>query len=374
MREDKRVPIYTATKSLDIEYKFTHCIATAKVKVKAANTHAVLFAGYQRLAETRQELQTEGAYSTSSTAEKSFKNINFSTAAVTLLYTDTSKEEGYLGEQVEQMTFDLTIDKPNQIHAVMDLYDEKEYQPGLSSSVSARSTTFNSFLEQRIHSFSLVSKKFDLPSGTISNTELLAGSISGGGFHRTFHHTEQGWMHFLSSPGGIQFLISAAQRSCKASFLYGIVLDIYTNKMLCCNCSASLLGLQNSSKSGFLQNLSHSLESKGIEVGLCGLNDLMLSTRVSASRGQGKGGSLAALKLPDDKGKVHAYDSEQIQLFQAENQALGTRKIINNDSNIVSQYSGSFLTSRKSFSKAKLEKRLSLSKPSEDMTRSTVKR
>lgn len=352
------MPIFTATQSLDVNYKFEYeSKERAVVKVPGVGIHAILHTAVDQLLLTRNSLQTKTQRPVYSDA---LKDRNFATAAVTLLYTDTTPEEGYLSEQIEQKTFAFTVnDQKERILACLDLYDSNHVykQSGISNEKSKRSTYFNSLLSQRIHSFSEITDYYDLPSTTISDISKLQSSINGEMFHETFHHTEQAIMHTLSGYAGLQSLVVAA-RQCGASYIYGLVLDLFTQRMLCCNCNGSLLGLQNSCRNGFLFDLSNALIKERI-IPRIGRNP-MLSVRASAIRGS-KGIGMDALRLVDDNSVVHEYNSNQNLpvVFQASATTLGTKKIADEHGFSLSSYSGAFLVS-KSFPKKILEDHLQL--------------
>lgn len=348
----EKMPIYSATKSLDVRYKFEYCILEdTSVEVPATDIHAILYAGCRGLLNTRSEMKNSNGKPTYKKSGK-FDTTNFATSAMTLLYTDTTQEEGYLGEEVQQETFFLKTNAQNRIVSSIDCYEKKEKQTGIKK--GARDKYFNKLLFERINTFSAISSYFHLPLGT-ATSETLSQKISSEMFHEDFHHSEQCLMHFLSSLPGIKTLISMAE-SVKAAYMYGIVLDIYTQRMLCCNCNAGLLGLQNSHEQGFLFQLGQALEEKRIQPRI---NNLMLSVRVSASKAP-RGVTLDPLKLPNDEKQTHTYDADDLPIvLQAQNKSLGTKKLIQDKSYALNTYVGSFFASSK-LSNNKLEKVIAL--------------
>jgi hypothetical protein len=348
--DEKSMPIYTATKSLDVRYTFKYCIAEdTTAVVPGANTHAILYAGCQDLLAQRKE-------------KTSIDSINFATAAVTLLYTDTSTEEGYLGEEVEQATFPLAISgHRDRILSSINFYTaEHNYkEEKIAANKAGRNNYFNDFLTQRIKAFSTIADQYDLPQGTIASTKDLTARIASPMFHETYHHSEQGMMHALSTPAVLQSLAQTAV-TLKAGYLYGMVLDIYTQRTLCCNCNACLLGLQNSHEQGFLADFSAHLEQNRVQPRVNG--HLMLSTRVSASKAASRGANLDPLRLPNDAKTVHEYDADiDNEVLQAENKALGTQAIINKENYSLDSYRGTFFVS-KQFANARLQSNIKLSK------------
>lgn len=354
MRNPNTIPLYTATKSLDVNYHFEHCIfEKADITVEGAYTHAVLRAGYEGLIETRNAMYTS-----------SIENINIATIALTFLYTDTNTEEGYLGEEIYQQTYHVGSSNYNDCRIIssMNLYgdnnNESYFQRGVTTNKSLRNTCFNQLLEKRINAFSAIKGHYDFSEHTIYDTDKLVSTINGSMFHETFHHSEQASMHWLSRPAGIQTLVSTLLAA-NASYVYGVVLDIYTQRMMCCNCNACLLGMQNSKEAGFLFDLSSALEKNRIEPRMG--SGLMLHSRVSASQGlKSTSGRLDALHLPSDQNKIHFYDHDQRQeVFQAENKTLGTTAIIRNNCLSLKSYNGSFFVS-KNFPDSKLEQKIKL--------------
>lgn len=339
-----KLPIYKATRTLDVNYKFDYCIAEdAEVTVPAAMTHAILYAGCKGIVEKRRDKKYKTKIS----------DVNLATAAVTLLYTDTSPEEGYLGEDVEQSTFALNVsNKSERVLSSIDFYEYPIKQEGVPNNKATRDLEFNQLLSDRVGSFSDIVSNYDVLKQPLPDQEELVEVIKGPMFHETFHHSEQAIMHYISSRVGINQLVHTAEKL-NASYCYGAVLDIYSDLTLCCNCNMCLLGMQNSHSQGFLYDFGNALENARIQprVG----DNLMLSTRVSASSAS-KGNTLAPLRLPTDDHDIHDYDPDSTnQVLQAENRALGTEKIIRDSGYSLGSYQGAFFAS-KTFSKIKLEK------------------
>jgi len=92
-----------ATKSLDVKYHFENCIfENVDVTVEANDIHSRLYAASKGLSNFIEN--TDYVESTKKTA----KDTNFATGAITFLYTDTTTEEGDLGEDIQKSTFCLT--------------------------------------------------------------------------------------------------------------------------------------------------------------------------------------------------------------------------------------------------------------------------
>lgn len=353
---DSLRPLYVASRSLDINYHFEYCtVEHASVTVKGAETHASLYSAYKNMIELKGSLK----YGTGRPVyTASWDAYNFATATLTFLYTDTTTEEGYLGEDVEQSRYSILMDPSERLLSSADMYEpESTYRiRGIAGNKNKRDKVFCELLEQRVENFSDYAPGYALPSTAIADVNALNEVVKGSQFHETYHHSEQAIMHYLSDTAGLQAITRALLRL-NAAYVYGVVLDIYTQRSLCCNCNACLLGMQASHQNGFLADLSRSLESKRIQPRLG--ESLMLSTRVSASQACGSGANLDALRLPDDKNVVHRYDPDEgSKVFQAENRALGTASIIRHAGNSLPRYTGAFFCSTDIKGKAKLNDKL----------------
>lgn len=347
---NQKIPLYTPTKSLDVAYHFVHNEKeNASATVFANDIHAVLNTACNDFLQVRSEQY-----------KSSVGNINFATAAVTFLYTDTSTEEGYLGEDIHQKIFALNIsDKNARIHSSIDFYTQGYHQSNVDQKKDSRCSVFNHYLSKRVEAFSLISANYHIPqkSKPAINSNDLNKIIAGQMFHETFHHTEQSMMHYLNSPSGIKSLVKSAL-SLNASYVYGIVLDLYSQRMVCGNCNIGFLGMQNSySNNGFVYDFNQALIAKGIEHRINGKT--MVNTRVSVSKSC-KGGTLDPLKLPLDSGVVHTYDANQDnKVYQALGTNLNLSKIKHEKKLSIKSYTGGFFTSSK-LSKEKLEKAIAL--------------
>jgi hypothetical protein len=344
------IPIFTATKSLDLRYAFEE--QDSKIILKGADIHAKLSAGCSGFLAARDSI----VYSNGKKKyTASIDTINIATAAITFLYSDTPQAEGYLGEDVFEASFALSVYKDTRILSCKDLYSHPINQAKVAANKALRDTFFNKYLFNRINTFNAIVMQYDIPFGTITSKAGLKESIESGVFHETFHHSEQAMLHRLSSANGIRSLVATAQ-SIEAKFIYAINLDIFTQRMICKNCNAGIIGMQNSQTTGFLSDLTASLNKSDIET-----NKLIMSSRISAKKA-GNGNTLGALRqLKDDKKHRHQHSAETNVVYQAENKALGTKKIIKAKGYGLETYSGSFFVSQK-FSSASLEKKLKQTK------------
>ena len=156
-------------------------------------------------------------------------------------------------------------------------------------------------------------------------------------------------MHYISSPAGIENIVSFARLS-NAQYVYGLIVDIYTERMLCNNCNAGLIGMQHSPEKGFIFDINTALKKNRIAVRENG--NTMFSVRVSYTY-VCKGGSELS-SLLDDRAQTHTYNPDETNiLFQAKNNLLDPSENYH-----ASEYRGSFFTSS-SFSSSKLEKAIS---------------
>ena len=350
-------PLYTATKSLETSYTFNLDYEQNKVVVGAAQKHALLFAGVDGLLQQFNETYDLNNGKGKGTKKKTIAKTNFATAAFTFLYTDTTPKEGHLGDDIEQKSFCVNV--PSAVSTDRILCSEsfygnsdKDYKvPKVAGNKGRRNKSFNASLRRRVAAFSEVADEFTFPQNTVSSWEDLEVAIAGPMFPETFHHSEQALMYFLSSKEGLEAIVAALSTCKNVSYLYGIVLDIYTQRVLCCNCNASLIGLQRSQDSGFLSDLSTKLDK---DRSIQSRENLMLSTRVSASQG------VEVIRLvDDDKIIAHGYDPDVTNLiYQAENQTLGTRKIIKDSNYSLATFPGAFFTSREIPCKIKLENQI----------------
>ena len=131
------------------------------------------------------------------------------------------------------------------------MYSDTFEVEDIASNKALRDHEFNKLLIQRTINFSLVSGTYTLPRSIISSEEMLMAEINNTQFHETFHHSEQAFMHYISSPAGIENIVSFARLS-NAQYVYGLIVDIYTERMLCNNCNAGLIGMQHSPEKGFI--------------------------------------------------------------------------------------------------------------------------
>jgi hypothetical protein len=355
MKKNKKMPIYCATRSLKTRYSFSDSKEDAEIVLTGDKTHAILYTAYTALLSIRTNMKYDNGNPVYDVTKNSLKSTNFATAKMTILFTDTDTDEG-LGEEIETKSFYINIGhQSDRILSCNDLYDEQyNYdQKGITASKKARNSDFNNVLKQNIVNFSQVAECYNIPLGTVKTADDFKSAVASPMFHENFHHTEQGVMYYLCN-AGLKDIVSLASKS-KAAYFYGLVLDLYTKRMLCCNCNACLVGMQHSQKAGFLADLSKALKKKGIQSRIN--KNPMLSIRVSASKAP-KGFNLDALQLAEDKGIVHEYNPDKTtKIFQAENRALGTQKIANDQKLSLSDYPGTIFVS-KTFSKKKLEEHI----------------
>lgn len=346
-KQDKTLPIYSVTRSLDVKYIFKDdYIENAKITLRGARNHAQLYAAYTSLLDKRTDLKYK----------LDISDINFAMAKMTLLYTDTNSEEGALGDDIEKASFDVHVPQTDRILSCSDLYAQTFRQQGVAKNKSLRCTEFNQALSGRINAFGGISNNYSIPSNTCISSEALNQKIQLPMFHETFHHSEQAMMHYFSSSEGLKFLVHFARQQ-GAQYVYGLVCDVYSSRVLCSNCNVSFLGLQNSYDSGFLADFNYSLTRKNIEPRANG--NTLFSTRASVSH-PCKNQTMAVFNLPNDDKKAHLYNPDrQNCIFQAKNSSLGTAKLIKENNYSLSDFNGSFFVS-KTFSKAKLESAISL--------------
>ena len=354
----KTIPIYTASQSLNVKYHFENCIfENADIFSPGNDIHARLKAGYDGMLQTRDEQ----GYTAS------LDKINIATAAVTLLYADTSPEEGYLGEEVLKKTFALnSTEASKRLVNAMDLYNEKTtFMISKLKNQGRRDTTFNDLLQSRIEIFSRkeVKDKYDYPNeiSVIDSKKLFKEKVNHSQFHETFHHSEQTIMNTISSALGFVALTKALLDA-KVEYFYGMILDIYTERTLCVNCNIGLLGLQHSQSSGFLSTLGQVLEKVNIQPRVD--DSMMFHTRVSATKACGKNVTMKSFSLANNKTKTLKYDPDlRNEIFQANNKTLGVKSCIDKNGYDLSAYPGGFFVSTQQKNQKKLVKSINKINP-----------
>jgi hypothetical protein len=354
------IPPYVPTQSLNMRYTFKYetpegkIIEDAVADVPVGDNHLILQSGCENVLSLRKKMY-----------KSKVDDANFANAIITFLYTDTLSEEGYLSEEIEKKSFILKTHHQNYILSCLDMYEEIEKQPNVAACAAARNREFNTFLTDRVASFASIADDYAFPfNKTIYTVAQLEDQIKGGIFHQTFHHSEQGIMHYLSSPLGQKYLTKTAI-SCGAAYMYGCVLDIYSQRTLCCNCNACLLGMQNSHTRGFLADFSKTLQAHNIETRENG--QLMLNARVSASKAH-KGTRMEPFHLAYDFNVVHEYNPDVTnKIYQARVDDVSSSEIIDTGQCLIYvnkndyssyTYGGTLFASNTSAAKDKLEKRL----------------
>lgn len=343
----RTLPLYQATQSLETLYKFkdgNHEDAT--VTLPAASIHSMLYGGCESLFQHRQDLRYT----------KDMSDVNLATAALTLLYTDTSTEEGYLGEDIETITFALKADKTKNILSVTEMYDGSYSQLNdvrgrkIPKNKQIRNQAFNHMLDNNIQGFSQFADKYHIRN-LVASRESLQENILNSNFHEKFHHSEEGMLFGFSSEPVIEEIVAIARKE-RAGYFYGLVLDVYSQRTLCGNCNLGLIGITNTHESGFLFDLSAQLEKKQIEPKLD--KKLLLDVRVTASSAH-RSTKLEPYKLCKDQGVVHVVDN---QLHEARPILQALNPEIREENVAPPHYHGNFFSSR-SFSKKRLEETLS---------------
>ena len=350
-------PLYTPTQSLDAKYTFSFEGAEpSSVVVSGNEPHAILYQGCTGLAPFRENMKNAKGNPVYSSAMH--PQTNLATASLTMLYTDTKTDEGYLSDEIEQAELTINLpEKPGRIYSVQNLFDASTYnQVGVASNRAVRNGTFLDALRNRVEVFEEISSEFSLSRANCAwNLERLNETISGQNFTETFHHSEQTLMDYLSSAVSINNIVERASEL-DAEYIYGFVLDLYTQRMLCSNCNASLIGLKNSHEQGFIADLNEAFNAEGIESREEGCGT-MLDVRVSATS-PCHHGTLDSLRLPNDSGVEHVFDADDVSdVLQALNSSLGTAALSRQNNYDFSSYNGAFFASR-DFARENLEKHL----------------
>ncbi len=338
------IPIFQASQSLDVRYIFNQLEQeNARIKLRAAPVHHMLSNGYDDLLKLRKKLNYRA----------SINKINIATAAVTLLYTDTSLEEGYLGETVESVVVPFSINANQRILSMKNQFTESSsYQEEhvKAKNKSLRDRNFNTMLSNHLRGYRQVASHFHNLNPIITQ-QALKEKIKDSNFHEAFHHSEQGIMFGLSQAQTIKHIVQLARQN-NAVYFYGAMLDIYTPRTMCRHCNTGLIGIKNTHAQGFIHDLSARLTQKNIEPG--GNDHLFLDVRVSATS-PAQHTNLEPFKLTSDSNVVHEYSSEIA--VRPILQALNSDVIRKRRKTPPEYYSGSFFSSR-DFPCKKLEKAL----------------
>jgi len=352
-RTTGKLPIFTATKSLKSTYLFADKDEEKiSATVSGSALHAMLHAKVNWMFDVRTSLldkENLPVYKTS------LASLNFATAALTFLYSDTPKEEGYFGDTASQQTF--YIKAPGlAIVSSYDFYtDQYKYrQNGVENCRNARDHSFNLMLEERMNAFFGVAHRYFLPDGSVTTPKNLEESISGKIFHETFHHSEQAIMHYLNDLDTLLAFTEALHKAApEATQLHGVVLDVFTQRMLCHNCNYSLIGMQHSHEKGFLNALGTTANIFGIDS-----SHLMMGVRVSAERAASHSPPIDILDEPTDTGQVHLVGEKTVpSILQAGIKSLGTKELMEGrQSDITSCHATLFSSS--DFSRKMLENQL----------------
>lgn len=321
---NERADLYVATNSLNVNYQFNAEHEDASILVTSVDHH-LLYSAYAGLLN-----------------KTKLEKGNIATAKLSLLYTDTDPEEG-LGSEVERVSFDISARTNKRILSPRYFYTDPYDQDNVNPNKSARCHTFNDSLINRVKQFRPYADSYSIPAGGIYTVKKVRHNIQMPMFHETYHHSEQAIMHYLCSENGIKSLVNLACSN-NAKYIYGLILDIYTERMLCVNCNIGLLGLQLSDSSGYLHELNKAFEKKRITPRAEG--QTMLSTRVSTSR-DSKSNRIESLEIKEKNNIVHEYDTDKrCCIFQANKANMTQPKNSYNDMNSLKAYKGAFFTSR----------------------------
>lgn len=334
-----KTSLYKPVSHLDTEYTFKfEDIEDASIPLEGLENHAVLYA-----AESEYRQIYNAQYSTS------ISKVNIATGRLTVLYSDTSLEEGYIGEDIYHSSFDLSVPANyDYTHTTKEFYRGTNVfmVENLSSNKALRSTEFNTNLQLRINAYLNLRLNFDTSTAltTITTTAALNQIILKGNFHETFHHSEQAMMALMDQDAWQKALIKQIQNLGDAVYIYGFVHDIFTTRCLCENCNIGLIGQANSRGQGFLGVLTGKLENAGFETRQ---NGLMLSTRVSCNEAA-KGSSVARMQLANDVVAYHQIDPDRHGhiVMQALSSKLGVKQEVTAKKYTMNEYSGDFFTSR----------------------------
>lgn len=332
-----KIALYSPTKNLTTKYIFENDKhESGSIILNSKKIHAQLYAACSDFKKKRSRLKNANG---NPVYTSSIKGVNFSTAAISVLYADTTPEEGYIGENILSASFAVFSFQSERLTTCSNLYqiDSSFLQNSVTATNKAlRNSDFNFRLSQRIKSFSRLANFYHYGNAVTSVAELN-NTIANSNFHELFHHTEQGEMEVLSSPLGIECLTDNILEL-DAKYVYGLVLDIYTDRPMCCNCNACLIGMQCSQAKGFLADFAKPLNKVGI---FTRENDnLMLSVRVSTAYNDEPFNLASSV--------VHQYNPDKKRvIYQASHSQLNVNQIIREKGYSLSTFPGSIFTSKK---------------------------
>ena len=327
--------LYKPVSTLNTLYKFEYeDLESASVKIPAGAKHASLFCAEEKYREIFNKKY-------SSNIDK----VNIATGAITVLYTDTSKEEGYLGEDIEDTYFDILVpDNTSYTFTTKDFYNQEDAydQENVCKNKALRSHSFNEGIRRRIRSYGALGADFEA-STAISTVKEFNIASKKANFHELFHHSEQGLMHLMDQDFWQKDLLKRISSIGDAKYIYGFVLDVFSTRNLCANCNIGLIGLQNSQEAGFLNTLNSKLGKKGFEPRE---NGLMLSSRVSCNSAS-KNSDISPMKnAKSEKFVEFNFDEQSHVVMQALGSKLSLPQKVVDCELTIQDYGGAFFTSR----------------------------
>lgn len=210
------LPLYKATKSLDVNYTFNDGPEDASILLEGAPTHSMLSHAYTDLLAERQRLNYTASIDT----------VNIATAAITVLFTDTTTEEGYLGEDVSWLRMPLEARKAKPVLTVTDLYPDSYNLTRditgkkIPKNKGRRSHDFNTMLYNHVEGFAAIAPSF-YTKHVITTPQQIEAKIANSNFHEAFHHSEQGIMFSMSATHTIKS-IGLLLRNVGRSLIYAI--------------------------------------------------------------------------------------------------------------------------------------------------------
>ncbi len=321
--------------------------------VPSKHIHAQLYAAEQGYREKYSQLYQ------SSSATTTLNAANIVTAGLSVLYSDASLDEGYIGNlDVAHMPVRVPITTPQYTFNVASFFDDdRSYEAqGVACNKWLRNYDFNDHLQRRIKDFRQYKERFLFSTTTLTSVKGFGLEVVKGNFHETFHHSEQAVMEFFSTEEGKKFIVSRLQEL-HARSVGWMILDLYSTRYLCENCNVHLIGFQNSHTKGALYDITQHLHGKGVSIDTP-RKGLLWSTRVSASDA-GKGTSSSSYKKAADEDHTHeiSHDDRHIVL-QANSDRLGLPAKVRQKGYSLDTFSGDFFTSRVLSDKKSMEKAL----------------
>jgi hypothetical protein len=334
-------PFFT-TNNFNITYQSLDKDEVLSTNIDGNNIHASLKAASDGYRDEYVKLYD------SKTARAGLAKANLLNAEIGVLYSEAAPEEGYVGElQFDHFPIRVAFASPKYTFNVTDLFDSSKNFNAVTSSPnkSLRNTDFNKQVQQRID-LAKLHAPFALSKDLTKNLH-----VHGSQFHETYHHTEQGYMHYLDSTSGTKFVVDKIL-ALNPMYVNALFVDMHSTRYMCTNCNIGIVGFQNTQTQGFLAKVQAQLTKSHIESPTEGLT---LNTRVSADMPANNHTTITTTR--DIKRRPTITPLDRSLVLQGDSGQAKLKTIIDKKGYKLDDYEGDFFTSRE-ISKKKMEKKL----------------